>query len=60
MNEAMKIIEALQAKIYSKDTVTAISNESISDFQRGVIQGKIEQLSITMRELEKAQRNGKN
>lgn len=60
MTEAMKIVIALQEHMYSKDTVHAISNESISDFKRGVVQGKIEQLSIVLRELEKAQRNGKS
>lgn len=54
MDEAIKIVLELQEKIYSKDTIVSISNESISDFKRGVIQGKIEELSIVLRALENA------
>lgn len=54
MDEAIKIVLELQERIYSKDTIVSISNESISDFKRGVIQGKIEELSIVLRALENA------
>lgn len=54
MDEAIKIVLELQERIYSKDTIISISNESISDFKRGVIQGKIEELSIVLRALENA------
>ena len=54
MDEAIKIVLELQERIQSKDTIISISNESISDFKRGVIQGKIEELSIVLRALENA------
>lgn len=54
MDEAIKIVLELQEQIYSKATIISISNESISDFKRGVIQGKIEELSIVLRALENA------
>lgn len=45
----IKIVLELQNA--NKDTSNFISNESISDFKRGVIQGKIEELSIVLRAL---------
>ena len=60
MDEAIKIVIDLQNKLYSKETVLSISNESISDFKRGVIQGKIEELSIVLRALEENKKHKPN
>ena len=57
MTIALKVIEDIKEKIYSKSTVMALSDENITEYQRGILRGKIDMIYIILKELENNAKN---
>ena len=60
MNRLITLLEDTSDKLFSKDMVLALSVDKVSDYDRGVIRGKIEMITFLLRELKTKDRDGKN
>jgi hypothetical protein len=62
MGNAFKLIEGMLSKMYSKSTVIELSQENVSEYKKGKVQGRIETLNEIHRILtqKEQQDNGKD